>query len=82
MLCPACQLSLLSCHCPDADHAIRTFLDSPAGQQLDPHTHNTLVYRCADVMERRIAANEAEFFRRFGLRVFPRRKRIWLKPRR
>lgn len=82
MLCEICSLPLLTCHCPHADRAIRTFLDSPAGQQLERHTHNTFVFRCADLMDRRIAANESEFLRRFGLRVFPRRKRIWLNPKR
>lgn len=79
MDCPNCENDLMHCHCPDAPEQIDRFLAGAKGQ-IPKKEFNELVWRAAELMEPRIAANEREFFsRNKDLRRFPARKRTFLK---
>lgn len=72
--CPSCKQPLLYCNCLDAPEQIERFLALDHGK-MDKSTYNRLVWRAAELMERRIAANEREFFsRNKDLRRFPPKK--------
>lgn len=74
MNCQNCAQPLLYCHCPDAPEQIERALAKGNGK-IDKSTYNRLVERAAALIEKRIVANETEFFRRNkDLRRFPARK--------
>jgi len=58
MNCPDCFEPLLSCHCFDADTKIEAFLASSEGRKMNIPTRNRLIWRAADIIERRLEVNQ------------------------
>jgi hypothetical protein len=76
MNCPNCRQPLMFCNCHDAAEQIERFLVSA---KIAYSLHNDLVHRAAQLIEKRIVANEMEFFKRHpDLKRFPPRRRFVL----